>query len=413
MSDNLTSGGQEPPAPPPEAAVPTSKSQRRTIAACHALHTLIRDYYQAHFGARPPRAEVLPLSLVLSVKPREDWAVTFDPPLEEQIHPQIEDAEAVRAVYERGRIHCFRCESSHCEHSAPPDPLAVFKEYTSTGIPAWAEMVQLFIESRDTRVDRLYDERPAVLARMQYGHELKQNQLSPFGRASKTYCVLGQVVAGYFVPPARMTRSAEAPHKFAVTFQIVETRGSNGGLVLRFNTLPAGMPLDLWEELLASTWKPSLSRACQRAANDIEFLQRAVEAGQGAPADLRKQLRKVPSILLRLVSDMEGGTRKESRRTRHAQERSSEQRPVSKAADDARVAKEGSLYFDEKRGTYIACGKVGRTHAFNAAGKHVTSFTLPAGGADFRVRTRRWRPLSPDEVNAFHALVDKALNPDT
>ena len=64
----------------------------------------------------------MPLTLTLTVSPAANWALDFRPPLAEQVARQIEEAEAQRAVYQAGRAYCFRCESSACEHAAPPTP---------------------------------------------------------------------------------------------------------------------------------------------------------------------------------------------------------------------------------------------------------------------------------------------------
>jgi len=66
------------------------------------------------------------------------------------------------------------------------------------------------------------------------------------------------------------------------------------------------------------------------------------------------------------------------------------------------------VFFDEKRRTFVVCGRQGRAHAFTAEGRHVTSFVLPAGGAEFRVRTNRWRPIRPEEFAPFRAALTPA-----
>jgi hypothetical protein len=402
-NDNL-----QPATPEPEAAkVP--RAERRERAACDALRALLRDYYFQRFGAQAPDGKSLPVSLALRVRPDEAWATDFDPPFAEQIQGQLEDAQAGRGAYERGRVFCFRCQSSACGHAAPPGPLEVFRGYSSTGVPEWCEAVQAFVEVRDERVDQLYADPPAVLARMQYGHDLKYQQLSSFGRASKTYSLLGQVVAGYFLLPRR-GRADRAAGRFAVTFQAVETRGAEGETLVKLNPVVGGMTPVEWDEMVVSEWRPAVSRALETAARAVEDVERRVRAARDSaePGGVKQALKKIPQLLSRLARDLEQGDRQGARRTRHAESHPRQERPVHKALEDAREADEGKLFYDEKRGTWIACGRQGRTHAFSESGKHVTSFVLPAGGADFRVRTQRWRALRKEEIAEFHALIAQA-----
>jgi hypothetical protein len=111
---------------------------------------------------------------------------------------------------------------------------------------------------------------------------------------------------------------------------------------------------------------------------------------------------QVPGVLHDLARTLDRGARQGERRTRHVEERRGE-RPVSSATDDARDVRRENLFYDEKRETYVVRGPQHRAHAFTADGRHVTSFVLSPGGAEFRVRTGRWRPAEEAEVAAFHA----------
>ena len=131
---------------PASAPVPTeprlSRVERRERAATDVLRTLIRDLQLDRFGVPRPGSEDLALTLKLKVKPGENWALSFQPSLAEQIARQIEEAEAHRAVYQPGRAYCFRCESAVCEHSLPPSSVSVFQGYTATGQPEWHDLHQ-------------------------------------------------------------------------------------------------------------------------------------------------------------------------------------------------------------------------------------------------------------------------------
>ena len=213
-----------------------SRAERREKAVADALRALIRDNHQDHFGAVTLEAADLPLRIDLRVQPAAGWEVRFDPPLSDQVGRQIEEACALQGVYRAGHVHCFRCESAACVHAAPPSALSVFKGYAETGLPEWQDLHQAFVAARDGRVGELFENRPRVLALVQFGHELRARQLSTFGRASRTYALLGQVVAGYLMLPQPRAR-VDSSRRLALTFQVVETRESPGRIGVRLNTL--------------------------------------------------------------------------------------------------------------------------------------------------------------------------------
>jgi hypothetical protein len=389
------------PTPPSSSPAPLTRFQRRERAVGDALRTLIRDLEVDRFGAPRPQAPPLKLTVSLTVQPTENWTLAFEPGLADQLARQIEEAEAQRAVFQPGRLYCFRCESSGCEHAAPPSPAAVFKGYTSTGTPEWHDLHQAFIEARDARVDQLFHGRSHVVTLVQLGRDLKARQLASFGRSSRTYAVLGQVVAGYY-PVARRGAVNELPDRLAFTFQAVETRGAGGQLRLRLSTIarpPDGVDLD---ELLVTdlAW---VYRARELTARALEGLERRADAARAASNadDLQAAMRRVPSVLHRLAEFLERGARQGQRRTRHVEERRQEHRPVHKAVEDARTVPDSAIYYDEKAGTLVACADQGRAHVFSADGRHVTSFTLRPDSIAFRLRTQRWRPAAAEEIRGL------------
>ena len=393
-------------------AVKFTRTQRREKAAGDALRTLIRDLQVDRFGLVPPREKAVDLTLRLRARADLNWELRFDPPLADQVLAQLEDAQAGLATFRQGRVYCFRCESSDCEHSAPRDSMAVFAGYSQTGNPEWQELTQAMLEARHERIDRLFGERPEVVTLVQPGHDLRQKQLSSFGRSSKTYSILGQVVAGYFGLPGQ-DRASRQPARLALTFQAVETRGAFGVMQLEINplaALPDGAELD---ELFASDWGGWVHRAYTLAARDIKQIERRAAAAreEQRPDDLRRHMGMVPSLLNRLAESLERGQRQTRRRTHHVEERRTDHRPVQKAFDDALAAPDEGMFHDEKTGTDIACGEQGRTHVFNAEGRHVTSFLIKPGGVEFRVRTRRWRALTAEEAGAFRQRVREHLAP--
>lgn len=386
--------------PPPRPA--RSRMERRARAASDALRGFIRDFFGDLFGAGSKASDV-DLLIRVRLKPAEGWAISFEPALAEQLEDQLADASAVRAAYTRGAVYCYRCERSDCEHARPPTPLSVFAGYDSAGRPTWEDLLQALLRARHPRLDELYGKPPATLAVMRYGRELKGEQLSSFGRASRTYAVLGQVVAGFFEAPA--PRGREGSERLALTLQMVESRGSNGEFQLHLNTLARMPDGGLFEHWLGEGAPSSLIRARAVALRATQALEGRVLAARsrGDWEAARRELRAVPAILRELADSLERGERQRRRRTQHVEQRREEQRPVHKAVEDARAARPSDVFVDVKTSAIIVAGPKGRTHAFTAEGRHVTSFMAKPGAAEFRVQTGRWRPAEPAEFEQFRA----------
>lgn len=422
LAGGEASGGQQPAAesapaqesPVPAPAAPAlDRSQRRERAAVDALRTLIRDRAFDRFGARREWNEPVRFSFGVRIDPANGWALAFDPPFDSQLEQQLTDAEAAWGIFVPGLVYCFRCATASCGHASPPAPGMVFRGYSSTGVPEWCEFLQALIEARDERVDQLYAKPPKPLCLVQTGHELRDRQLSSFGRSSHSYAILGQVVAGMFLLPASKAanRSGAAT---ALTVQAVETRGAGGQVQVRLNTVVGGVTPEQWLELQGSEWQPALIRALGEVRAGIENvegrLRLAMEGGRSGAA-LSPIFRDVPRLLHRFARTVEQGGRQQVRRTHHAQERRVE-RPVHKALEDADGAAEEALFFDEKTQGRVVCGPAGRTHVFNAEGRHVTTFLLPPDGQAFRLRTQRWRRLTAEEAAAFRASISGHLGRD-
>lgn len=391
-------------ASPVPAAPKRTRSARREQAAADVLRTFVRDIHEDRFGAVAPRNDEIDVTVRMKVKRGEAWELRFEPSLAEQLISQIEDAQARWQVYQPGHVYCFRCDSTDCEHALPPTPLTVFDGYEANGVPQWSELAQVLIAARDERVDRLFGKPAAVVARIQFGRDLKEKQLPSFGRSSRTYAILGQVVAGYFAPPASDLA------RLAVTFQAVEVRGEHGSIHLHLNMISRLPGNESLSDLLASGWQPGLLRARDTAAAalaEIEMRTRGAR-DRGQPEEAHVAMRQVPSVLHRLADSLERTRRQETRRTHHVEQRRHEQRPVHKAMEDCREAAPESFFFDEKTGATVVCGPQGRAHAFNAQGKHITSFVLRPEAIEFRLRTQRWRKATTEECAK---LRDATRNP--
>ncbi len=367
------------------------RDERRIRAAQDVLRTTIRDLYLGHFGRTGDEMPPMDIRLSLRITPAEQWQLTFDPPLSAQLIPQLADREAVREAFRPGRVYCFRCSSNDCGHSHPGSPLEVFKGYDEAGRPAWQELPQSMIDARDERVDLLYARPARLVAMFQYGRELKGRQLPAFGKASLSYSVLAQVVAGYFDFHGE---------RLALSLQLVEGRDRAGGLMLKLNPVGYALADASLVEWLSLETSAVLFRAMQISGRELQRIEEmAGTARREQDHDRANQwMGRIPGVARRLAEALSRGGRQDERRTRHVEARRKEQRPVHKAREDVAAAKPESWYFDIKAETWVVVGDRGRAHAFNDEGKHVTSFMLKPAAVDYRLRIERWRRASLDEV---------------
>ena len=336
---------------------------------------LVRRTHRELFGAGAPAPGPIRLTLDLAVPPGEGLES-----LAGQIARAVRRAASAGEAVRPGRVFCYRCESASCEHSGAPRPQSVFGGYGPTGVPQWTDLAQLLLDLKDARVDELFEDPPATVARLIYGRELKGRQLHPFGRASKRYDLLGQLVAGYF--------GARPDTLSAVTVQAVESRHADGRTRLALNVVGAAPP------------DPAFADALRSARLRLEGIEEDL-ARSGDPGERSRRLSRIPGLLSELGRSIERAARQRGRRTRHAEERREERRPTQTAMRDAREAGDGSLYRDEERNTLIVLGPRGRVHAFTAEGKHVTTLTLESDALERRLRRERWRPARGDEIAEF------------
>lgn len=400
------SGAKSGPKTPEDGPGPSPRMASRVKAVSDALRGLVRE-----LNAGPVEGEkvgeALELRLALTVDPQTGWEVRFPTPLAEQLEEQLLEARARRAIFKKGRVFCFLCESSQCPHAHPPSSLTVFTGYSSSGVPRWGEFAQVLIDTQDPEVDQLFGEPPRHLVRQRSGKSLRSQQLASFGRTSRSYSILGQVEVGYLA--MRDGQDPASPHRVAMTFQAVETRGTGGALQLELNPL-VRLPHDQdFLEVLAGGWNPWILRACRLAARDLEAL--AAEANRqrqkGSPRDIHQVMGRVPGVLRAMARSLEGGAGQARRRTRHVEHRRDQKRPVHKALDDVSKITAQDMFHDGKTGNVVIRGSNGRAHAFSREGKHVTTFVLQADAVESRLRSRRWKPVDPVEAQVIKQLIEE------
>ena len=391
------------PAPPGSALSAAEQANR----AQQALIALVQRMAHEIIATLPEPDAPAQFTLRLDLDPQREWQpAASHTPLQRQIRDALEELSARSDAFQPGRVFCHRCRSAQCTHAAPPRATAVFAAYSPTGVPEWKDFHQVLLDAGDERVDQLFAEDGPVLSCTMLGRDLKRQMLPAFGKSSKSYSVLGQVAAGYY-------GGAGAADRCAVTLQIVECRGASGVFRLEANVIghaPSGAPA---ADALRQGELPDVTRACRIAARELRELERQVReqqtrAGRG---EAQHALRRVPALLARLAVSLERAHRQSSRRTIHASRRKEEHRPTDCAVKDAQRADAAAFLCDERNRTTIVRGPRNRVHAFSADARHVTSFTILDNHLEKRLRSKQWRPATPEEISAFRAALHAALEP--
>ena len=389
-------------------AAKLSRYERRELAAADALRTLIRDLYLEQFRKPAEKAQGFKMALDITIDPSDNWKLVFEPNLQEQVRGAVSDVEAVWGMYQQGRVFDFHADSARSEKSVPPSATMVFAGYDSFGAPKWCEFSQMMIDLQDPRVDKLYESRAPALNVVMFGKQLKADQLSSYGKASKTYSVLGQVAFGFLQVPRAKQRMKAHGDKLAITFQFVETRNEGGQFELRVNTLAGLYELEEVEELLMSERNSWIYHAREAAVRKLETIRnRALAARESGNQDAYNDAMKgIGGVLRGFSKSLERGNRQAKRRTNHAVKRKNQtERPTHKAMDDVKVADASMVYHDTRHDSYVVLGKPNRVHAFSKKGKHITSFTIKPDAVDYRKRTQRWAVLSGDEAETIKQAV--------
>jgi hypothetical protein len=346
---------------------------------------------------------------------------------------------AHRAAFRPGAVFCLRCGGAECEHALPGGPREVFAGYGKTGLPRFLDLAQLLLERGDPRVDRLYDEPPALLAHTVLGRDLGAELLPAYRASAAGHRLHGQVVAGWWRVPGEAGRR----EPLALTFQIASTRppstAAQGGGRRRYglNVLgraPGGRPLaDLLDPLGELPW----AAAVRWAQAEVEAVERAEAEGARAPRGeaaegergggdkaggeraggeragrearrraARARDARLAGVLNGLARRLEKDRRASERKTQHARERHAQgDRPTDMALADLARAGAEEVLVDRRQDTLVVLGDRGRTHVFSPAGKHVTSIRYAPEAIERRRQRDLWRPAAPEEVAALRQRV--------
>ncbi|MBU0754035.1 MAG: hypothetical protein KJ645_02780 [Planctomycetes bacterium] len=131
------------------------------------------------------------------------------------------------ASFRAGRVYCYHCDSTGCDHASPPNHLSVFLGYTPTGFPMWDEFFSVLLEKGDPRIDELIQESPGIVSLCQEKKTLIAEQLNIFGERLRSLRH-PRSNRGRIPPPAAIGSTGSNRHHLA------------GGQVYRSSTAPDG-----------------------------------------------------------------------------------------------------------------------------------------------------------------------------
>ena len=104
---------------------------------------------------------------------------------------------------------------------------------------------------------------------------------------------------------------------------------------------------------------------------------------------------------MHLVHAIERKDRQSNRRTEHARERQSQNRPVHVFVGDLKRAGVEHFFRDVRKNSLVVLGKERRVHIFSAEGRHITSLRLAKKEIDSRIRRERYGCVEASEVEGL------------
>ena len=247
----------------------------------------------------------LELSLGLEVSPEE---------LERKLKRAIERELAARRRIPKSRIFDYQTDSFDGEASSQPEPSMVFSGYGSTGHPRWEEFFQYLLSRGDERVDDVLSHRKRV-AILEDRRAILGDVMEAFGRSRREYSPWWQVNAGYFTIKGQ---------RFTLTYQVLELPGPQ----LRSQLIADERLFDGMQESDGRRGQfQGLASLLRRTDRKVVLLSEELQKDPGK-TNRKKLQNEVRKSLMHLVQAIERKGRRSSRRTEHARERQSQNRPV-------------------------------------------------------------------------------------
>lgn len=289
----------------------------------------------------------------------------------------------------QGRVYCYFCRSFACPHSKPEKITEVFIGYDARGVCQYIDFHQFLLEKGVQRVDELFSENPSLLSYFQYGKELTKELLPSFSYGKKEYQILAQISVGYL---------GNRENRIALTVQVVKA-----ALSLYVNILN-------YEQLLELENKKPLSFE-KTVLGILQSFRRKISGWNKLPKDLEKKfLAELPKVLQGLQKDIEAINRRDGRRTKHAQLRHLQKRPIAQAVQDLKKAKVEDFFWDERKNSFVVKGPKNRFHIFSPSGQHVTSLFLEKNSFEQRLRKGRWKPYLGNVQELKQKILQQGLS---
>ena len=353
-----------------------------------SLDGTLRGFVEALLAREGHHADMaLPESFRLSWHPGLTPAEFYT-----QSQERLREALAQGAVFIRGCVFCHHCSSNECDHAQPSGIGEVFVGYQATGRPRFEEFLSYLLELEDERAEQAARSGPGLVTRVLGRRRLLGDQLAEYGRGSLKYSIWGQVVFGYI---------RFGNQKYAITFQVVE----GGDRRLRPQIIASRDLLDAMADGKERSLS-SLMSVLAQSSRKVESLgfEAQVKTGKKERGELRE---KVFRILRQLSASLERKVRQRERRTKHAEKRQADKRPVVSGYRDLFQAPTDCFYSDEVKGSLVVVGPSGRVHVYSEAGMHVTSLNLKKAEIERRLMRKRYIPLAHERVTALRDAVGR------
>jgi len=342
------------------------------------------------------------MALTLELRAEEDHTViAMTPSLQEQVRDQLREMNVRLGAYRPGAVYCYLDESVECVHSRPGSPSEVMAEYLPNGIPEWRDLRDVLIDENPAAAAALFESRDFTTAVYMRGRDIKNRLLSSFGKSSRTYNILGQIICGFFtLKPSEI--SDQRVNEIALTIQAVEYRDNEGGMRLGLNVISGFDAPHLLDHFTGTAYSELRTRILdtERRLKSIEQTLRSVPASRKS-AVLKEEMPRIPSFMREIRQDVIKLNQRRHRRTGHAVNRSLENRPVFTAIEDLRTARMADILEDPRNRTLIVPGRRRRWHVFSREGRLVTTLILERDNVHHRLAKKRWRVAETAVVDAF------------
>jgi len=383
-------------------------SRSKKFQRCQSdLEDLIKTEFYRLYGQIGELRESSKILLNIAVNNIDDLEITMDPSLKDQIRNNLRNMNVKVGAYDSGRVYCYLDQSSECSHCRPDDRSMVMVGYRSNGIPEWEEFLDLLIDVSPSTAAELYENKQLIAAIYLRGRDVKKKMTSGFGKSSRTYNILGQILCGYFsIRPSAV--SYEKTDHIALTVQAVEHSSIQGEISLDINVI-SGLNVSNIMDYFAEGSNRLISEAVFKASKQLKTIEQEINiAAPHSQGTIRKKLMpKIPVILNEIKLEILKMNQRKYRRTSHAIDRAKDNRPISTAIDDLSKVNTESILEDPENKTMLIPGKNNRWHVFSHDGRLVTSLFLEKEQVLKRLRRKRWQHPETDKISIFIERIHK------